>query len=124
LRLRRLDRTAIQVQEHGHGHEPDPLVPIRIPMAAGQTEPIRLRHFRNLPGLFIRPLIDRPRQRGFDISLIADSDKSTKTFQLLEMQRVHPLSPEPERLLHFASSRKAFWYCLLTRASASITRRK
>ena len=61
---------------------------------------------------------------GLDRALIAHSKESPEALELLEMERVYPGSLEPERLPHLASSRRAFWYFLLMRSSASMTRRK
>lgn len=125
LRFRRLQAQAVELQENGHGDEADPLVPIGVAVAAGEPRPIRRGQRRQIPLPGVLPGIPGPRQRQrrFDGAFVPYAEKTAEALELLEVKGIDPGAPEPERLAHLASSRRAFWYRLEIRSSASITRR-
>jgi hypothetical protein len=113
LSLSCLDLVTVEDEEHVHGYECRPLVPIQKCMVPRQAESVLGREPGQTRIWSIAPHVARPGQGRLQQSLIPQPHPSAVFTNLVGVDRLDDHTVQPDRLVHgayFDSSRRAFRY--------------
>jgi len=94
---------AVKPEKHDHRSQRRALVAVDEGMIARDAEPV-CRRKDGESGFAIREFMNRPCQRGFEQTDIADAVDAAEKRKLLGVEIKNEIDVEPSRLAHFASA--------------------